>query len=171
MKYEYTSAQANKLLKKLMEERDAVLADERQSKTFIAATTESLEDARPAYDYAETQARLAKIEADIRTVKHCLNIFNTTHTVEGFDMTADEMLVYIPQLSEKKSRLGSMANTLPKSRITSSVRSTLIEYQHANYDVKTARSDHEAVSAELAHAQLALDQLNHTELMTIELDD
>jgi len=78
------------------------LSDERQSKTFITVTTEALEDARPVYDYAEMQARLAKIEADIRTVKHCLNMFNTTHMVEGFDMTLDQMLVYIPQLSEKK---------------------------------------------------------------------
>ena len=37
---QYTSAQANKLLKQLMEERDNILYAERQSKDFVAATTE-----------------------------------------------------------------------------------------------------------------------------------
>lgn len=114
----YTSAQANKLLKKLMEERDSILSTERQSRTFVAATTEKLEDARPEYDYAGTQKRLSEVEANIRTVKHCISIFNTTHVVEEFDMTVDQLLVYIPQLSDRKNKLASLqqARLLQKRR-------------------------------------------------------
>ena len=165
----YTSAQANKLLKKLMEERDSILSNERQSRTFVAATTEKLEDARPDHDYVDTQKRLAEIEANIRAVKHCISVSNTTHIVEGFDMTVDQLLVYIPQLTDRKNRLADMANTLPKSRITSSVRSTLIEYRHANYDVSAAKADYEAVSEKLAEAQVALDKLNTTETMELSI--
>lgn len=84
-------------------------------------------------------------------------------------MTVDQLLVYIPQLTDRKNKLADMANALPKKRITSSARSTLIEYQHTNYDVSAAKADFEAVSAELAEAQVALDKLNTTETMEIRL--
>lgn len=166
----YTSAQANKLLKKLTEQRNSILYKENTSKVFIAATTENLEDARPAYDYAETQRQLAAVEADIQTVKHCINVFNTTHVVEGFDRTVDQMLVYIPQLTERKDRLWRMAAQLPKQRMTNNNRSNLIEYQYANYDPEEAMRDFQAASDELARAQLALDHLNNTDTMEIPIE-
>lgn len=165
----YTSAQANQLLKKLMEEREELLAAERRSSVFLAATVEDVEDARPNYDYADTQKKLSAVEEKIRAVKHAISVFNTTHTVEGFQMTADQMLGYLPQLKDRKARLGRMAGTLPKTRVTASPRSSLIEYQYANYDVGQAKADYEAVSAALSEARLALDKLNTTETMEIEL--
>ena len=166
---QYTSAQANKLLRKLKEELHNITHNESVSREFVAATTERLEDARPAYDYAETQKKITVLEKNIRTVKHCINVFNMTHTVEGFDMTVDQMLVYIPQLTDRKCKLLGMATTLPKKRITPSARSNLIEYQYANFDVSLAKSDLATVSAELAEAQIALDKLNNGETFEIEL--
>lgn len=163
----YTSAQANKLLRKRQEERDALLYQEKLSRTFIAATTEDKENARPAYSYSDTQAKLKKLERDIRTIKHAISVFNTTHFVDGFDMTVDQLLVYLPQLNERKSRLGEMASALPKQRMSSNGRSNLIEYEYANYDIEAAKKDYEKVCDELARAQVALDQLNNTETMEI----
>ena len=51
----YTSAQANKLLKKLNDEYSALLDREQRSRTFRAAMGEDIESVRPAYDYAKTQ--------------------------------------------------------------------------------------------------------------------
>ena len=167
---QYTSAQANKLVKKLTEELDNIRHEELQSCKFVAATTEDPEDARPPYDYADTQRRILELEAKIRKVKHCLNVFNTTHKPEGFDMTVDQLLIYIPQLSERKSKLANLSRTLAKKRVDTVARTTLIEYQYANYDVAAAKADYEAVCAELASAQLALDKMNTTETMEIDLD-
>ena len=47
----YTSAQANKLLKKLNDEYDLLLAEEAESSTFLAAMGEDPESVRPEYDY------------------------------------------------------------------------------------------------------------------------
>lgn len=47
----YTSAEANKLLNSLNVEHENLLAKERMSLEFTAATCENLEDARPAYEY------------------------------------------------------------------------------------------------------------------------
>ena len=100
-------------------------------------------------------------------MKHCINTFNLTHRAEGFDMTVDQLLVYIPQLSERKMKLGAMADALEKTRMDSS--SGLIEYRYANYSVEQAIRDYSAVSGELAAAQTALDSLNNTATMNIDL--
>ena len=90
----YTSAQANKLLKKLNDEYSALLDKEQRSRDFRAAMGEDIESVRPAYDYAKTQARLEELEGAIRRLKHAINCFNTTQVVDGFGITIDEMLVY-----------------------------------------------------------------------------
>ena len=112
----YTSAQANKLLKKLNDEHAALLDKENRSKDFRAAMGEDVESVRPAYDYADTQKKLAELEQRIRKVKHAINVFNATHVIPDFGMTIDEMLVYIPQLTQRKSKLADMKARLPKQR-------------------------------------------------------
>ena len=114
----YTSAQANKLLKKLNDEYTALLDKETRSRDFRAAMGEDVESVRPVYDYAETQIRLAELEAKIRKLKHAINIFNATQTVDSFDMTIDELLVYIPQLTKRKSKLLEMKSASPASSTT-----------------------------------------------------
>ena len=156
----YTSAQANKLLKKLQDERKQIISVEKQSRTFVAATIEDVESARPPYDYAQTQERLRALEDRIRTIKHCINAFNTTQVVEGFGMTVDQMLIYIPQLSDRKEKLAGMAAVLEKKRYEYSSHTNIIEYEYANYDIEQVKRDHEETSEELARAQLALDRLN-----------
>lgn len=162
---QYTSAQANKLLKKLVEEHERLLSIERAGKFFVAATTEDKESARPEYSYENTKKALAKLEGEIRAVKHAINVFNTTQIVEGFDLTVDQMLVYIPQLTERKNRLCQMAQALPKQRLASNGRTNLIEYQYVNFDLDSVKQDYVATSEELARAQLALDRLNNSETM------
>ena len=167
----YTSAEAAKLLRRLNEEHDALLELERQSASFVAAVSEDIESVRPKYDFVATQAKLAEIEAKIRKVKHALNVFNSTDTVPGFAMTIDQLLVYIPQLSQRKMKLRNMAGNLPKTRVKgrSAVNSAVIEYTYANYDVEAARAAADAAAEELARAQTALDKVNNTETMEIDL--
>lgn len=165
----YTSAEAAKLLRSLNEERDTILMLENQGKSFVAAVSEDIESVRPAYDYAAVQQQLAEVERKIRTVRHAINLFNVTHVVPGFDMTIDQILVYIPQLSANKYRLGQMGTVLPKVREKLGVQSSVIDYCYANYDVAKAAEDAKAASDLLAKAQTALDLVNTTETMEIEL--
>ncbi len=156
-----TSAEAAKLLRKLSEEKAALESQEAQSCTFRAAVNEDIGTARPEYDYAETQAKLAALDEKIRTVKHAVNTFNLTHEVPGFNMTIDMMLVYIPQLTKKRQKLSVMANRLAKIREVVRVAG-VIEYTYANYDIEQAKKDYDAVTDELSRAQTALDVLNNS---------
>ena len=166
-----TSAEAAKILRQLNEDYNALWRMESKSMDFVAALNEDTESVRPEYNYAETQKKLAVLEDKIRTVKHAINVFNTTHTVPGFDMTIDQMLIYLPQLSNRKSKLYDMKNRLPKVREKSSYSgSNIIDYRIVNYDIAAAEADYNEAAALLSRAQTALDVINTTETMDIDIE-
>ena len=94
-----------------------------------------------------------------------------THVVYEKDgQTVDEMLVYIPQLSERKRKLTQMASFLPKERVSNGYQSTkIIEYTYTNYDLQQAADDLAKVSDELAKAQTALDVINNQGQLELEI--
>ena len=167
----YSSAEAAKLLRKLNEEVENLEDQEVKRREFNAALGEDVETVRPAYDYVVIGRKLKELQAKIRTVKHALNCFNSTTEVPGFDMTIDQLLVYIPQLSRRKQKLAMMSSCLPKERAkVSGLGSQIIDYRYANYDIEAAKADYQRVSDELAKAQTALDLVNTTMTMEIKID-
>ena len=165
----YTSSEAAKLLRTLNGEYDALRYKEGQTCEFVAAVGEDIETVRPEYDYPGMQRKLKRLEEQIRAVKHEINRFNLNTVVPGFDMTIDQMLIYIPQLTARKRKLYAMMNRLPKQRerAAGSGKNYLIEYSYANYDISAAGEDYRRTSAELVRAQTALDLVNNTETMEI----
>ena len=165
----YTSSEANKLLKGL----EARIADlkrrEAKSRSFHAASTEDPEELRPVYDFKETQKQIAALEQDVRTVKHAINVFNVTHTLPGFDdMTIDQALVYLPQLSARVRKLQEMAVALKRERVDS-FRSNIIDYVIANYDIDDAGRAYHAEQEKLNAVQIALDAANSGDTMEINV--
>lgn len=165
----YTSSEVGKLLKKLADEKSSILLREAYGKEFLAAVGEELESVRPDYNFAATQAALDEVEAKIRKIKHELNVFNSTTIIPEFNITIDEMLVFIPQLTSKKNRLASMKDRLPKVREQSRVNSSILDYRYLNYNVEEVNAEYERVSDTLAKAQNALDAVNMTKTMEIKL--
>ena len=103
MKYTITSSEASKLLRKINEEKNIALDNEHQSCIFNASIQEDIESVRPEYSYEETQQFIENCDRKIRILKHAINCFNTTQTVGDTGMTIDQVLVYIPQLTEEKT--------------------------------------------------------------------
>lgn len=173
MKFTVTSAEASKMLKKVLEEKDIILANERQSCVFNASLGEDVESVRPEYDYEKTQESLERCDMKIRTIKHAINCFNVSQTVGETGMTIDQVLVYIPQLTELRSRLYGMQNRLPKQRtsVGGIGSNTVIDYRYTNYSVEKAKEDYTRVSDELRKIQTALDVVNTTLTMEFELPD
>lgn len=166
-----TSSQAVKMLRMLNEEHAMLVAEEKESREFVAAIQEDIEAARPFYDLAATQSALDALDQKIRTVKHAINVFNTTHEVPGFGMTIDEVLVYLPQLTRKKEKLLMMSRRLEKQRVDGGYGSSSsnIEYRYANYSIQAAREMLAEISRTLGQLQTALDIVNTQETMEIEI--
>ena len=159
-----TSAEAAKVLRKLNEELRDLENLEAMSQTFVAAITEDEESVRPKYDYKAVRAQEAAISAKVRKLKHAINVFNSTTVIPGWNITIDEMLILIPQLTKKKDNLASMKNRLPKERVEAGFRSAsnIIDYRYANYDIEAAQADYDETADRLGRAQTALDLVNST---------
>lgn len=168
-----TSAQAAKLLKKLSDELCSVIRREEQGREFLAALGEDPESVRPEYDYAGTRDRIEELEAKIRALKHAVNVFNTTTAVPEAEMTVDQVLILIPQLTKKCDKLWEMMHRPPKTRESASGSGRrglpLIDYRYANYDTAEAERDYYACKKRLSCVQLQLDLVNST--LPIDIDE
>lgn len=168
----YTSSQAGKMLRKLNDDYAALLKKEEMSKDFLVSLGENAESVRPEYDFLSTQKELEEIERKIRIVKHALSVFNSQTVIPEFDITIDEMLVLIPQLSKRKQKLAAMKGKLPKMREQSNGYariSSVVEYRYLNYEVSEVESEYEKVVELLAKAQMALDFANNSQTLEIGL--
>lgn len=165
-----TSAQAAKLLRQLNDEIYALKKREANSRSFCASLGEDIESVRPEYDYTAVQKKQDELEAKVRKLKHTLNVFNSTYVVPEFNMTIDEILIYIPQLTNRCEKLESMKDVLPKVRENARYSTTaVIDYRYANYDIEQANQDYLALSDTLAKLQTALDYANSTAELEIEI--
>ena len=166
-----TSAQAAKLLRQFNDELRTLNVREENSRSFLAALGEDPESVRPAYDYAEMQKQQEELELKIRKLKHTINVFNATTVIREYGFTIDEMLVYLPQLSRRCSKLSIMKDALPKVRENAgfSRGNTVIDYRYANYDIDKVSADYTVAYEELSKAQTALDLINNTAEMDVDI--
>ena len=86
------------------------------------------------------------------------------------DLTIDQALVYLPQLSGKGRKLKEMASALPRERVVDSYRGNIIDYVIANYDIAAAESAYHEEQEKLRKLQLALDAANSGETMEIDIN-
>ncbi|MBQ6661133.1 MAG: hypothetical protein IJM57_06895 [Lachnospiraceae bacterium] len=166
-----TSAEAAKVLRKYNDDLAALHSRESMSQLFVAAISEDVESVRPEYDFEQTRAAEAELETKIRKLKHAINVFNSTTVIPEWNITIDEMLILIPQLRNKRDRLFMMKNRLPKERVEAGMRtaSNIIDYRYANYDIDAAQAAYDEASDSLAKAQTALDLVNSTAKITLDI--
>lgn len=165
-----TSAQAAKLLRQLNDELRALQLKEANSSSFVAAIQEDIESVRPAYNFKEMRDAQAEVECKIRKVKHAINVFNTTTIIPDFNITIDEMLVYLPQLNRQCEVLSKMRDAMPKVRVSSGYSSgNIIDYKYANYDIEEVGRYYAELSDTLAKAQTVLDLVNSTVEFEIDI--
>ncbi len=164
-----TSAEANKLIKQLRDQYRLLESQESNLVSFIAATTENIEDVRPAYSYEDTRNQYDEIERKIRRIKHALNQFNASTVPEGLDMTIDELLVFLPQASDRLRKLTAMLSRPVKLRAENTGRTSIIEYEYLNYDPAAVQKDYDALLEYKNRAMTALDVTNNTVPFEVDL--
>lgn len=165
----YTSAEAAKLLRSLKDEEELILAKEREGYTFEAALGENTDDVRPDYSFNETCEALYEVRRKIITIKHAVNVFNSTTKIFG-DTTIDMALIMLPQLSSRKRMLSGMLMLPDKKRnkVYGNGSANVIDYTYANFSAAEVKEEYERVSKKIDDLQLALDKANTT--ITMEID-
>ena len=155
-----TSAYANKMIRKLNEDKKYWREIENVRQKYVVAQGE--EPIIPEYDSMEVHRTIADLDDRIVRIKHALNQFNVSQMVG--DMTIDEVLVYLPQQSERVSKLSGMAGRMSRQRCSDRYgsRNNLIEYEYANFDQAEAQRLYDAAHEDLIRAQVALDRENTT---------
>ena len=167
-----TSAYANKVLKKLNEDKEFWRTKEQSSCMYTAAIDE--EPVIPEYDYTQVADTIAEIDKKIVKIKHAINLANVTSQITVGDavMTVDAILVKMAQLNKRKSVLDYMRKQQPKTRINSgafTARKTAAEYQYINYDLELVKKEYERIDSEIAAMQIALDKYNQTFEFEVEM--
>ena len=168
-----TSAYANKMLKKLNEEKEYWINKEKESMLYTASTDE--EPVIPDYDYEEVSATLEQIEKKICMIKHAINQSNVNSEIEifGEKYTVDVLLVRMAQISKRKNILDKMRKQMPKSRVEDGYymsRKAFIEYRYVNYDLEQVRKDFDEISKVLFEMQMKLDEHNQSVEFDIDIE-
>lgn len=163
----YSSAELNKKLKLLQEDLAIRRANENEVKSFRCATVEDPESVRPTYDYDAERNVQNMLMLEIIKIKHAINVFNTTTIVDPFNMTVDQILVYMPIMNETANRLKAMSMAKAKKRVAN-FSSQIIDYEYANYRIEKAKADYEVIRNTIVDLQKALDETNN--IKCIELD-
>ena len=160
-----TSAYANKMLRKLNEDKEFWRSKEKEGCLYVAALDE--EPVIPEYDYEEVANNISEIDEKIVKIKHAINVTNCTNEIQVGDtkMTVDMILVKMAQLNRRKSILDGLRKKQPKTRVSTdyySSRSSKPEYQYINYDLDLIKREYEQIDAEVSAMQIALDKYNQT---------
>lgn len=160
-----TSAYANKVLKKLQDDKSFWLSKERDGYLYVAAIDE--EPVIPEYDYNQISDEIKNIDRKIVKIKHAINVINSTSEIEIGDesMTIDQILISMAQLNNRRSMLDNMRKQQEKRRVDSGfygTRKTAPEYQYVNYSIDEVKKDYEKIDSKIAAMQIALDKFNQT---------
>lgn len=162
-----TSAVANKLLKKYNEELQKTYEDEAACSIYVEI--DGVNPVVPEYDFHKVRCHIETLMCDIITLKHAINVFNSTTTLQSFNMTIDEALVYMAMLTKEKNHLESMIKPVNKKLKTGlGVRNNQIEYEVVNYDVDGVRENYKNICKKLTDLQVDLDVVNSTVTFEVE---
>lgn len=88
---EFTSASANKYLRRLQDEKGFILGIEAECSTYVLGDKEVADP--PAYSYEETRAKVAEIDRTTMVVRHAVHQFNMATVLSQCGLTIGEVLI------------------------------------------------------------------------------
>lgn len=149
-------SEAMKKIKELEEQKNLLVYNEVNRCTV--SYKEGEEKTPSKYDYAKTRKEIEKIDNEVRAIKHALAVANSTVTVDDFDMTIGEALVYLAQLNAEYRRLDALTDRDKLSRrITAN---GVIEYTECLYEPEKVEKEQKALYSKICKLQVAIDRAN-----------
>ena len=170
--YTFTIDNLKTVNKIWMIERRELLKEEKKACSYRVMEGEDPSAKKPEYDYVETWNQLMEFDDSIRSAKHTINSFSVSHYVPEYNMTLDELEMYLEDLDRRFNTLKELGDAHPIKRtiVNRSVRHTI-----ANYDLKQARKDYEKLDDERRKIRKIISEIKESEefindYFEIELD-
>lgn len=171
--YTFTIDNLKTVNKIWMIERRELLKEEKKACSYRVMEGEDPSAKKPEYDYVETWNQIMEFDDSIRSVKHAINSFSVSHYVPEYDMTLDELEMYLEDLDRRFNTLKELGDAHPIKRtiVNRSVRHTI-----ANYDLKQARKDSERLDDERRKVRRIISEIKESEVFEnenfgLEFDD
>ena len=158
--YTFTIDNLKTVNKIWMIERRELLKEEKNACSYKVMEGEDPSAKKPEYDYEETRNQLMEYDDSIRSVKHAINSFSVSRYVPEYDMTLDELEMYLEDLDRRFNTLKELGEARPIKRtiVNRSVRHTI-----ANYDLKQARKDSERLDDERRKVRSIISEIKKSE--------
>ena len=161
------------MIKYWMIERRELLKEEKKACTYKVMEGEDPSAKKPEYDYEETRDQLKYFDDSVRLAKHTINSFSVSRYVPEYNMTLDELEMYLEDLDRRFNTLKELGDAHPIKRtiVNRSVRHTI-----ANYDLKQARKDSERLDDERRKVRRIISEIKESEVFEnenfgLEFDD
>ena len=171
--YTFTIDNLKTVNKIWMIERRELLKEEKKACSYRVMEGEDPSAKKPEYDYEETWNQIMEFDDSIRSVKHAINSFSVSRYVPEYDMTLDELEMYLEDLDRRFNTLKELGDAHPIKRtiVNRSVRHTI-----ANYDLKQARKDSERLDDERRKVRRIISEIKESEVFEnenfgLEFDD
>lgn len=162
-----TSDEANKILKKLDDEKRILFQDIDNRATFIASVSEDAEKLRPEFNFVDALKKIDEIDAKMLKIKSARAKFNTEmHLTSGLNI--GEALVRMSILNNRIGTYRKYAIMQEKARNNFS-NNKEIEYIYTNFNHEDAVKKYQSVQAEVLEIQRELNVLNATELFDVDV--
>ena len=171
--YTFTIDNLKTVNKIWMIERRELLKEEKKACSYRVMEGEDPSAKKPEYDYEETRNQLMEFDDSVRLAKHTINSFSVSRYVPEYNMTLDELEMYLEDLNRRFNTLKELGDAHPIKRtiVNRSVRHTI-----ANYDLKQARKDSERLDDERRKVRRIISEIKESEVFEnenfgLEFDD
>ena len=166
-----TSDAANKLIKKLEQEKGILTDKISKMSTFVVAVTENYDQIKAEqeaeFNLNETIAQIDEIDKKIITIRHAKSLFNNSVVMKN-GLTVGDNIVRLAILEREKNIYSRLATKQKKTRNTSMNKD--IEYTYLNYNLEDAKKKYDSVYTEISEIQEELNIVNSSAEYKFEID-
>lgn len=166
-----TSDVANKLIKKLEQEKGILTDKISKMSTFVVAVTENYDQIKAEqeaeFKLNETISQIDEIDKKIITIRHAKSVFNNSVVMKN-GLTVGDNIVRLAILEREKGIYSGLATRQKKKRNTSLNKD--IEYVYLNYELEDAKKKYDSVYTEISEIQEELNIVNSSAEYKFKID-
>ena len=166
-----TSDAANKLIKKLEQEKGILTDKISKMSTFVVAVTENYDQIKAEqeaeFNLNETISQIDEIDKKIITIRHAKSVFNNSVVMKN-GLTVGDNIIRLAILEREKNIYSRLATRQKKTRNTSTNKD--IEYTYLNYDLEDAKKKYDSVYTEISEIQEELNIVNSSSEYKFEIN-